>query len=105
MRKIKKYVIEVESPLEEARLLVESETPFMSFAVGDLINTRNFSGFGFPFPKSKNDEVILFRVTAREHDLWPLGEDGLAHKVLLICEPVLDEREARKGQARLVEVI
>lgn len=105
MKKIQKYVLEVESPLEETRLLLQSETPFMAFAVGDLINTKSFSDLGYPFPKSKDDEIILFRVTAREHALWALGEEGLAHKLLLICEPVLDDRDARKGRARQVEVL
>lgn len=84
----KKYALEIYSPgsIEDVETYFESDTPFMSINVGDIINSRLWA--------KTLDEGVVLRVMKLEHFIWS-AEDITKHKIGVITEVVEDKKDTR----------
>jgi hypothetical protein len=90
-----KYILEINEPGETgvAAASFESDSPFGTVSVGDLLNPGNWEGAEHP--------GYVLRVVNVEHILWDFGKgSGPSHKICVFTEAVPDSRQLRtKPQA------
>jgi hypothetical protein len=63
-----------QSFLNDARLMFEATTPFMSFHVGEFIDPRSVNVDELP-------EDVWWRITAVMHRLWEIEPSHIGHQV------------------------
>lgn len=90
-RRVTKYVFELDNGYGDGGLMLESVTPFMPVNRGDLVHPAWFSAFGYTHPGPN----IIYEVVKVEHILYPLGEDGICHQMLVIVREIKDDVDAR----------
>ncbi len=93
-----KYVLLVESPAGDSYLKVESESPFMAFSAGDLLNPSGWTSLGMASPPDDLYEVIKV-----EH-IVDFAGDVLAHRAIVLVKPVpndYDTRAKKRGSSKM----
>ena len=81
-----KYTLEIYEPgsSENAWVVFQSDTPFMSFHAGDLINPQAWGDAAGSF-------MDMLRVVNVEHIVWQVNENTDAkHKLCIFTEVVKD---------------
>lgn len=86
----KRYGLEIYEPgsIEDIWVTLESDTPFMAFNEGDIINSKMF-----PSLRPNYEEKIL-RIVRLEHFLWE-ASGIVKHKIGVVTEAVKDSVEER----------
>jgi hypothetical protein len=85
---MKKYALEVYAPdtIEDVVGDFESDTPFMSINIGDILNNQTWENANFGGK--------LLRVVRLEHFIWKSGDD-IKHKIGVMTELVENNKNAR----------
>lgn len=86
---MKKYILEIYAPgnVEESCMTFESDTAFISFNKGDLLNPRTFDN-------STYEGKDIFKIINIEHMIWKNAGD-IRHKLCIFTEGVEDTTETR----------
>lgn len=85
---MKKYELEIYSPntVLDTMASIESDSPFMTISVGDLVNPRLWT---------THDVEGILKVTKIEHMIWET--DGIAkHKICVYTTELPDTEDSRK---------
>lgn len=87
----KRYILEVYQPgsMYDALVVVESDMPFMTIQMGDIINPRSFENVvDFLSPGT------VLRVVGVEHVIWE-GQGVAKHKLCVFTKEAPDTAEER----------
>jgi hypothetical protein len=92
------YFLEIYEPgsLHDVWVSIKSDSPFLSFSKGDIINTYAGANVGdeenLTGPNFKNADSEL-RVTQVEHIVWGTRPDSIKHRIMVFTEETKNRRQ------------